>query len=225
MALQVLSGAFGSPGIVWRFWLSRYCLALLALWVLSGLELLALRVLMAQWVLFWSLFDKNGNCSRTFLCKLSNTCLFFIFKAILKKKKVIGSPGIVWRFWLSGYCLALLALRVLMAQWVLFWSLFDKNGNCSRTFLCKLSNTCLFFIFKAILRKKSSKVIGSPGIVWRFWLSGYCLALLALQVLMAQWVLFWSLFDKNGNCPRTFLCKLSNTCLFFILKSNFEKKK
>ena len=162
MALQVLSGAFGSPGIVWSFWLSRYCLALLAL-----------RVLMAQWVLFWSLFNKNGNCSRTFLCKLSNTCLFFILKSNFeKKKKVIGSPGIVWRFWLSGYCLALLALQVLMAQLVLFWSLFDKNGNCPRTFLCKLSNTCLFFILKSNFEKKK-KVIGSPGIVWRFWLSGY----------------------------------------------------
>ena len=35
-ALWVLSGAFGSLSIVWCFWLSGYCLMLLALWVLSG---------------------------------------------------------------------------------------------------------------------------------------------------------------------------------------------
>ena len=37
LAVQVLSATFGSPGIVWRFWLSGYCVALLALRVLSGI--------------------------------------------------------------------------------------------------------------------------------------------------------------------------------------------
>ena len=31
----VLSGTFGSLGIVWHFWLSGYCLMLLALQILS----------------------------------------------------------------------------------------------------------------------------------------------------------------------------------------------
>ena len=36
LALQVLSGTFGSLGIAWHFWLSGYCLALLALQVFSS---------------------------------------------------------------------------------------------------------------------------------------------------------------------------------------------
>ena len=36
LALWVLPGVFGSPGIVWHFWLCGYCLALLPLQILSG---------------------------------------------------------------------------------------------------------------------------------------------------------------------------------------------
>ena len=183
---------------------------------------------MAQWVLFWSLFNKNGNCPRKFLCKLSNTCLFFYFQSNFEKKSnwpsgyclALLAPGIVWRFWLSGYCLALLALWVLMAQWYYSGHYFIKMVLVQEHFYVNWVILACFLFSKQFWKKESnwlsgyclvllalrvlSGTFGSPGIVWHFWLSGYCLVLLALRVLMAQWVLFWSLFDKNGTCPRTF---------------------
>ena len=124
LALQVLSNTFVSLGIIWRFWLSGYCLALLALRVLSG---------------------------------------------------TFGSLGIVWHFWLSGY------------YWLTryYYGHYLIKMILSKNILYELSNFKFKkkVIYKSLALQVLSGAFGSPGIVWRFWLSGYCLALLALWVL------------------------------------------
>ena len=124
LAVQVLSNTFVSLGIIWCFWLSGYCLALLALRVLSG-AFGSPGIVWHPWLsgYYWLTRYYYGHylikmiLSKNILYELSN---FKFKKKVIYKSLALqvlsgafGSPGIVWCFWLSGYCLVLLALRVL----------------------------------------------------------------------------------------------------------------
>ena len=170
LPLQVYSGILGfsgyylaplAVGIIWQPWLSRYCLAPLALQS-----------------------QKIGLCLQKFIqgkiqkvSWLSGYCLV-----------PLGSLDIVWYSWLSENCLASKYFLVPLALWVLSgalgspfivlhpWVFSGALGSSSIVWHPWLSR---YFLVPLVLRVLSG-TLGSPGVVWWFWLSEYCLVSLAL---------------------------------------------
>ena len=145
----------GHPGTVWHSWLSRYCLTLLAI----NISLFAWTDICQM--LFFIHFNSGylGTAWCSWLSgSLSDTLGYLgpvlMFLAIRVLGDTLGYPGIVWRSWLYGYCLTLLAINISLFTW---------------TDLCQM----LFFIHF---------YSGYPGAAWCSWLSG-SLTLLAIRVL------------------------------------------
>ena len=95
LAIWVLSDALGYLGTVWRSWLSGYCLMLLAIWVLSD----TLDYLGPVWCSWLSTYH--------FLPELIFVKCYSLFILVLAIWVLFDAP------WLSGCCLMHLAIRVL----------------------------------------------------------------------------------------------------------------
>ena len=165
-------------------WLSRYCLAPLALWELSG-ALSSLSIVWCPW--------------------LSGYCLVPLALQVLSG--TLGPLGIIWHLWLSGYYLAPLALGIVWQPWLFRYCLaslalwLQKISSHLQKFIQGqmqkvpwLSRYCLvplalwvlsctlgsgYCLIPLALWQLSglqvlSSALGSLGIVWCSWLSRYC---------------------------------------------------